>query len=263
VAEPLEGARLKLERARRHLKEVKDELDDFIARGGVTMEFAPDDVPDPARPFRMHVEPPPKSISVTAGDCVHNIRSSLDHLIYALALDNRAGKKPRERTQFPIATKVINYYETGRRQVRPLDPRHRRVIRLLQPYHHPNPRMHWLTILGHLSNRDKHRLLNVALAMIHRWGQRIEEARDGVIVAPVGDIRVVSAHTDMRPLEADPNVTTIIGIGLAFGQPVGKDGRTVLRVALGATDGVVDTLDALITDSEIVLDWFQDGLPVV
>jgi hypothetical protein len=252
----LEGARLKLDRARIHLAELKKAFDEFLDHGGVTVTFDPDQAPSPETPFRLHAEEPPKSISLIVGDCVHNIRSSLDHLVYALALHKRDGRKPRKKTQFPIATTVVNYFTKGRHDVRVLDPRHRRVIRLIQPYQQPDPQEHWLTALNRLSNQDKHRLLNLSLHRVEQMSYRIKETDTAYIVF-VGGIRVVSAHTDIEPLKADPHVTAIIRMGLSFGSPRNDEGRLVLRIGGSADESVVAILGTLIAETEIILDWFE------
>src|SRR5260370_38852808 len=46
------------------------------------------------------VRPPPPEISLTLGDCLHDFRSALDHLMWQLVL--ATGGQPTASTQFPI-----------------------------------------------------------------------------------------------------------------------------------------------------------------
>lgn len=117
--------------------------------------------------------PMPGSLNALLGDCVHNLRSALDHLAMALAVDN--GADPYDFTvQFPICGTQDAFFgrpnpKTGRRprtpprgtgghQVRALSPSAQAFVEGLQPYHRGNTS--WtLTELQQLDNRDKHRSL--------------------------------------------------------------------------------------------------------
>jgi hypothetical protein len=117
------------------------------------------------------VPPPvPLDLALIAGDCVHSLRSSLDYLVYQLAIWN-TGKKPGARTMFPITItpggrdkkgEYFGYLQAHRTSLYELSRSHRAMIRLLQPYQRGNQdtgRAARLLSLNSLSNADKHRLL--------------------------------------------------------------------------------------------------------
>lgn len=117
--------------------------------------------------------PMPLTLNALLGDCVHNFRSTLDHLAMTLAIDN--GADPYDFSiQFPICDSPEAFFGkvspktgalpgspprgTGRYQIRALHPDAQRFIESLQPYRRTGTS--WtLTELHHLDNRDKHRSL--------------------------------------------------------------------------------------------------------
>jgi hypothetical protein len=148
----------------------------------VTFEHHPER-PDTPWKFEIKDEPLPE-FSLVIGDAVQNMRSALDYLVYELARHALAGKRLRKRTQFPISTSGIKYFQRGRYQVRPLFGEHRRRIRKLQPYQAKgDPRSQPLALLNRLSNTDKHRLL---LTLVNQAGAismnlKVEDGRPIVV----------------------------------------------------------------------------------
>src|SRR4051812_7680913 len=88
---PLEGVRLKLVRADEHLETLDNQITSFLEREpySVSYERKPD---GSEHIYRAHVvEDPPLALGVLIGDCLQNMRSALDHLVWQLAL--RSGKR--------------------------------------------------------------------------------------------------------------------------------------------------------------------------
>ncbi len=108
------------------------------------------------------------------GDCVHNLRCSLDHLMFALA-DLHAPNRDRDGdnvTQFPI-TKSRPHWDSDsvQRRFTYVSDRHRRMVKEIQPWFtQPNDvAVHPLSVLERLDNRDKHRLLSVVALANDLW----------------------------------------------------------------------------------------------
>ena len=104
----------------------------------------------------------PPRLSVLTGDALHQLRSSLDHLVCALIL--RDGGTLTDRSQFPIFRFQPVKPEDLRRYQRQIEGIKRPAVLAaldgLQPYTRGNRRdAHWLAILKKLSNTDKHRSL--------------------------------------------------------------------------------------------------------
>lgn len=103
---------------------------------------------------------PPSRWSAVIGDCVHNLRSALDHLTWQLAL--LQSSNPSRSTQFPIFLDETKYQGSGQRQVAELTAAQRTCIESLQPYHGGDP-SHPLWVLHELDRIDKHQRLHLTV----------------------------------------------------------------------------------------------------
>src|SRR5215467_14021897 len=108
----LRGCRAKIERSQHHFDTLKQRIDDFSARNsfGAIVKGDPDGTRYVAR-----VQNPPTIPSVEwallIGDCVHNLRSALDYLVWEMA-----GADPNDRmTMFPIFTDPKRYPAEAKR----------------------------------------------------------------------------------------------------------------------------------------------------
>jgi len=117
-------------------------------------------------------EPDP-DIALAAGDCIHNLRSALDHIIYELSCHSQ--QQPIDGTAFPIFRDPANWdskYRNGKPRIssglyklRAVPDAARKRIELLQPFQGYTP-MYWqrdeLLELHELDIADKHKNLNLA-----------------------------------------------------------------------------------------------------
>jgi hypothetical protein len=234
----LEGCRLKLGRAMFHTAAIVDAFAEFVSVN-MSLSHDPDNAPDPRVPWRLHLDRNvPEEFGLLVGDAVQNTRSVLDYLVYELAVWKRGGSKPRQRTQFPISTDVSRYFETGRKQISSLDPRYRKVIRLLQPYQRDDPESHTLAILNRLSNADKHRLLHVTHSGLTNVAFALDgRGTKGVVLPQYG-----STTDDLERAWADPNVGATALVDLML-----KDGFL----------SVSETLRESINTAYAIVEWFE------
>src|SRR5438874_961946 len=120
VNSTLKGAYAKHDRAVRHLRELTRSFTDYAKE-----QFEIEDQPPRNATATRHVRIVAKNtaelgpLETIIGDCVQNLRASLDYLVYELAI-TELRKKPRERTQFPIATSHKLFWRHGRHQIAPL-----------------------------------------------------------------------------------------------------------------------------------------------
>ncbi|HZT66044.1 MAG TPA: hypothetical protein VFA11_09680 [Acidimicrobiales bacterium] len=156
--------RTKIDRAREHLGVLAAEVDAWAA-GDPVIYIA-------ARWHRYQwLRGPPLRWAAIFGDCVHNLRSALDHMIWDLS--GGTGNAP-PRSEFPIFDDQTKYLERGKNGkpvhgsglakiegVKDLDAR--RVIRNLQPFKASEPHRHPLWVLHELDRVDKHRALHPVL----------------------------------------------------------------------------------------------------
>lgn len=170
----LEGVRIKLDRAGVHLHEVNVHAGAFLTNS----------------PFRVHrqvlekgrkrvfsayeVKPVPPELTAIAGDCLHNLRSALDHLANLLVLRNNG--IPNHRTEFPIFWDQ-QAFDAALGVKLPGVRVGLSEVRAVQPYRRSNkqdPQRDILWMLHKLDIIDKHRKLFVALlavrSAIASWG---------------------------------------------------------------------------------------------
>ena len=96
----LRNAKLKIERAKKHIGDLSIEKAAFLALNpyDVTPQYYAEH--DATAYFLDKFEPAPPMI-LTTGDTAHNLRSALDFL--AVALVQEAGNEPGTHTYFPIS----------------------------------------------------------------------------------------------------------------------------------------------------------------
>ncbi len=107
--------------------------------------------------------------ALLCGDCVHNIRSALDHFVYGLAIRHSGVNPPpnADKLQFPICQSHDDFL-TKQRMIAPLSETAKNFIEGAQPYHQRPGANHSssLGVLGKLDIIDKHRLLTVTAAAV-------------------------------------------------------------------------------------------------
>jgi hypothetical protein len=176
-----DSARLKLGRARQHIGGFKRAWRRFVTQGD---PYGADTDINPTRTcitFRLAVRRPiPPRFGLIIGDCVTNLRATLDHV--AFNLPRAPSTPPRwERTsQFPICDNPADYARRVGNDLLGVDPATSARLEALQPYYGgADPMTHPLRVLRELANLDKHRQLHV-VALVP------QESRFEVTPPPVG-----------------------------------------------------------------------------
>jgi hypothetical protein len=105
----------------------------------------------------------PPCIPIIVGDCLQNLRSSLDYLVWELVI--AAQGDPGEKSEFPICGTPKGFKDAiGRGFLSNVPPAAITEIEALQPYHHGQ---HWekdvLWVLNKLTNINKHRRILLTL----------------------------------------------------------------------------------------------------
>jgi hypothetical protein len=111
---------------------------------------------------------PPLAWSVRLGEVIHDLRSSLDYLISDLVTFE--GAAPSRQNQFPVFTRETghrSFEDRGRVMLRGIPSAKVPFFESIQPFPRLNPegRLHPLLALTKLSNADKHRLINLTVAI--------------------------------------------------------------------------------------------------
>ena len=148
--------RIKIERAKEHIDDLKPVVDAF--RFSLTQPDVIGSKSDPQTGeltfYIIDLPKAPATLSTISGDALHNLRSSLDHLAHQLVLV--AGKKPTLRTSFPIFESATKYKAKSPGKVEGMRKDAIDAIDAIKPYKGGNDTL-WL--LNKLNNIDKHRLL--------------------------------------------------------------------------------------------------------
>jgi hypothetical protein len=167
----LSGAWLKLSRAEQHRGELAGEIECFLARSPFTYRHTVEQEEGGVavhRVFAVVREQPPVGWAAIIGDAVHNLRSVLDHTLWAVANPTQRF----ERAQYPIYDDEAKYRRAAVDLLAGVSDRRCDLIRGTQPFRwaEPNRAWHSLRLLQWLDNEDKHRALHALAAFAqHRW----------------------------------------------------------------------------------------------
>jgi hypothetical protein len=174
----LESTRRKLARGVEHVKTLRAEIEAY--ENGLAYRFEWDTDRRSAtqieyRCFAVEGEWMPDHWPLLAGEAIQNLRSSLDHFVFAAS-------GCQDHTQFPILTDPLKFGRKARGMLPGIPPETRQSIERSQPYHEAPeaPTRVALEQLRMLSNLDKHRVLaTFATAVVHEGvgvpdGARIE-----------------------------------------------------------------------------------------
>lgn len=220
---PLDGPRLKVIRAREHLQSLAIQQLRFFEDNPfpITEEI---DRQTGQHFFRVGIDrhPPTHRFAALVGDCSHNLRSALDHLVWRLS-DDFGGTNPDDTaTQFPIFRTEIGYNTRGSNQIARVGPSAAAVIRLLQPFHDQEPRVHPLWFVRELDNGDKHRELAVTA---NGYAHRLHHPKDARgtfnLLISVEDLKdgEIFAELTISPAEPEVRVEAHFGFEIALTQP--------------------------------------------
>ena len=244
----LSGSDIKIERAKKHLAELREEVTSRFHPGSyaVTREVAEDGL---AYTYSVTGAPqvPPEWAAIV-GDVLTNLRASLDHLAYRLVeLDSGS---PGDRTYFPIVETRFNrggtlriFDKLGHTLSR---PDLTEAVEHSQPYTRSSadggPSAHHLSDLDRLVQIDKHRLLLGSAAVLDPemwWGLpagvtctpsfNFSQLRDGTPVARFTFSGPPGEHFD-------PNISVAVVL---------QDGRRVAPV-VEYLDGLIGWVDVCI-----------------
>ncbi len=159
---PLDGSRLKIDRAQHHLDSLERSVSSFLNSEPYVVSRQDDDI---GVTYQVQLRRAlPFEWGLMVGDVVSNLRSSLDYIVFQLSLPRlQRGTDPRDWQvpQFPICDKRTAYCGRGSKRLIRFVPRGcHRTIEQLQPYHRKHwPELDLLSILRDISNADKHRLV--------------------------------------------------------------------------------------------------------
>jgi len=229
------GAWAKFERAEEHLGVLEARIRAYLESEPIVLDSKPNSNGSSEDFYFRFVEPIPESLGLILGDCVHNLRSALDHIAMSLAISN--GVKPYDSSvSFPICDSPENFFGkdrigsfgshaprgSGRAKVRKLSFDAQTFIEEMQPYHVRHEA--WtLADIQDLDNRDKHRaILPHAFRQLVQFevtgpGVTVEYVKAGRVEdgAHFATVHYASGHSGMKvkpPFSAGISVERSNGI---------------------------------------------------
>jgi len=158
----LRGCRAKIERADECVKNLNVEINAFLSSDPPPYAVFKK-LQDNARQYvflaKSHKAVPDR-FAVLAGEIVHHLASSLDHLFAALVTKN--GNMVEKRHYFPIYTSTKKFRKAcDRGAISDVSATAQKLISSVQPCKTPAPRDTILAAVKEINNIDKHRLLIV------------------------------------------------------------------------------------------------------
>jgi hypothetical protein len=117
-------------------------------------------------------EPPPvDSLAVLFGEYIHNLRSALDNLAYALARTHTDPPAKPKAIGFPIFHDAVEFKRNAKRYIDQLPPEAIELITRIQPYNRDTPEQPKLSasdplvLLQNFNNMDKHQVPSIVLVI--------------------------------------------------------------------------------------------------
>jgi hypothetical protein len=166
MAVDLRPCEAKLERAREHRRVLSSELEAFFTDSALGHRVSFDEQDSVFRIHALLDDDRAYRWATILGDIVHNLRSTLDHLVNQLVLAN--SEEPRSSNQFPICDQESSWErEIGKKErLTGVATEDVDLIRHVQPFAWAarytgttRARIQALAQLRDLSNHDKHKLL--------------------------------------------------------------------------------------------------------
>lgn len=240
-----EGCDGKLRRAKTHLKTLDDEIATVRSLHKHTI-FVEDDPSTSEYVFKVRgPEPTNPDWGYVAGDCIHNLRSALDHLVFQLAILNLGRDLTPEEAHscmFPIYTDPDKFKRTGQGRLRLLRPGEQTRITELQPFNAGDPSLwtpgpaHRLpgtpaslpVLLGRLEEFDvidKHRFVQAtwrAAEWFNAEPPPIQHAASSIFTGALENDAEVGRWRYYQPrpeLPSDMDMDRYFPIGVALGEP--------------------------------------------
>lgn len=274
VALDLSGPRAKLGRAKEHVETLR-------AKIGLAGH------PDPrVMPLRRRFEPEfgavvyriDRVIQVGAdwglivGDAVHNMRSALDHLAWALAVRHLGGVQPTDRNivrdiQFPVVSKADDW--PTHRFLKHMEPADVDKLEQYQPFKYTSAGRFILKLqrvgaiecpleaLADLSNADKHRVIQVLYVLAISGHLTVTKFTDCRPASHEGDSFGATVTAPGQPPRIGDEVFRVPVVPTGRNPDVDLGAYVSAYVAVGEQWDVLEALDVFALTVKSVLDAFE------
>jgi hypothetical protein len=210
---------LRLERAWEHLQSLEAECSGWLKEHPYRV-YGELDTEGRNKLVKVEIfQQPSAELSLLIGDCLHNMRSALDNLVYDLAIAHRGSplsKSIARDSQFPIFKDCGKFISKGMDQIRGIHPDAKTLFKDLQPYQRGDKfAYHRLWMLRELSNADKHRLLHPTLLQPAAMGYFPDEVDVSDITWTLGPVEN-GAEIARYPFSGEPGAEVDVKAHFTF-----------------------------------------------
>lgn len=238
---PFVSAKLKVQRAYRHIHEFKTLLDG-IAKSDFARAIVEPNEDLTAYTLRIEADSLPPDFSLVIGDAVHCMRSSLDHLATQIMWEATGANK---RIHFPMHEERDNLVDMARKSpVNDTFPEFENLILdTVNPCKEGNAPL-WLA--GKLSNIDKHNEIVVVAGATRVWLERFSDENDNVFVSTTIGVTNGSFTSPVRtsaPMKIDGKVKPALDI--LFGPVIDLDKQPVFPILMSMVNSTTDAINAI------------------
>lgn len=248
------GFQLKMDRACIHLRNLELAVKEWLeAHLDLVQEETDPDTGDDVVFVDAPAVPPADAVSLIAADCIHNLRASLDQLVFSLSWAYTAGpllKEIAEGCEFPIYGPRAPKERELRKRIGAIHPDACSLIKDLQPHLAGDAfASEKLWILDQLWNLDKHRTLPLTV-----FGQQAVQmtpfALTGTatfrVSGPIRRKTEVIRFAGGRP-ESYPDPKSAVQLDIAFGKGTPAYGHPVAGFLSGLVDYLRDEVIGKLT----------------
>jgi hypothetical protein len=207
----LTSVRAKLARSQEHIQSVQKEVRAWMDRHpySITKDVNADDTRY-SLILRENEPAPFQRWTLMIADAFNNLRATLDHLVFAIAVCEFGGSSPppNERSlAFPITDSRGEFDEAVRkRRLGEISEPVKAIVESLQPYNRPHKTLPpLLRILREFNNADKHRLIRLAYGAVSKGdlGFRGDFPLDGREWTPIPAMGEVKDGTEVFAMVCD------------------------------------------------------------
>jgi hypothetical protein len=255
------GSKLKIERAKRHFRELEAVVSAFRRDNPYRLIFEDyvEGGDNRVKAVVRNVKVPPPDIAAIIGDIVHNLRSSLDLLATELARANgQTSRTALKATYFPTGADRKSFEANAADQIKRLSPAARAAILRLHPY--PGGKHAAIRRLHEIDIDDKHAVLvTVAGLFLNQdfsfWVENPSDPTVKVAAAvkmhmgpqkcPLqeGDEILSFSITNDTPSHVHINPTVDVAFGQAGNILAGEPVLPTLQHFIDVTEGIVASIE--------------------
>lgn len=154
MADPFESSRRKIAWAKKHIEDLTREVNAFLKEDPYEVFTEPHPSKAEHVVYKVRLRPLPSALAEITGDAVNNLRSALDHAMYAVAV--ASGCDSPKNAYFPFSRTAADFENNLRGRCKDVPKEIYPLLRAFKPYNGGNQLLFALNIV---CTGDKHKIL--------------------------------------------------------------------------------------------------------